>query len=1009
MAVDLGDAGKQMKIATLADARVEDGGKRVTMRRSGYTPRADFQLEAATQGERPPLTVARFAAGGESADYVMARYTPDVDWKKAKQQRADVVVVVDTSAAGDESARQLKTATAEAILRALSEDDRFALVALDVRPAVLHPKDGLAPASDKEIAKALEALADHSTGGATDLASLFDVALGRLHGADQPAVVYVGDGIATSGEMSGEQLVERLRRALGTSRARLFTVGVGTDASYSLLAELARAGGGQSLVVDQAEETTARALELAAAIKMPTITDLEIDLGAGLDEPFVSASGKVSRGSEVVVLARTHHDLPRSVKVRGRLGGEKFEREYETKRDPSVLAAFVPRLWASEYVRRLLGAAQGPDAERGRIVALGIEYGLMTPFTSILALESEAAYSRMGIPRRRSKLRGVELGALEPAVERRMIARFAGVPATSLPLGCSKLEAMRDDESSAAPPQTKGKSQAIAAVPEAPQEGYAATPTATATAPTAQAPASDPAAMADEEAKDTDDVVPRAAKAAGGGRGPMPLLGGAKAVARRYRPAPKKRPAQLSDKEDDGAPGELDAEQRQKIEQANIDTTVKVSTCSDAAARPLAQRVLLWAKRLKTTRSPQELLERYDTARQACELTDWRAERTFLDLMQRHIDSEGGATLVLEHFSSRPEVKKHLAKLILRRAVDPRLVGAVEKTLFGSAVDWNKLDRELSEIGDVDARIAKVREAIAKAPEDPNGGMRLVKLLVEAGKKDEAVALGRRLRDQGILTPNIARQVGDVLARAGHAEEAVRTYSEIVEFDPESTESRRLLGDIYLGHRWYEPAYRQYKTITETDADDALGWLRLAAAAAGSGRVDEALRLERRVAGAQGTPGPNDPRRWARLWSAARLARLIANPPKSGAGQPPVDPARRSASIKRELKELGLFSGPGHLVLLTWEELGQDLVLVSRVDDKDVGLGESTDAAKAGLSALLMTPADANQASFMARLRSVRADHSVQLTRQDVVWDGKDFKVVVEPVKLPARATEVPL
>ena len=180
LSVDLGDAGRNMKIATLADARIEQGGKLVTMRRSGYTPRADFQLEAKLSDKPPPLRLARFKAGGDSADYVLARYTPDVDFSKQKQPRGDVVVVVDTSAAGDEASRQLKASTAEAILRALSDDDRFALVALDVKATVLHPAKGLAPASDQEISKALEALADHSSGGATDLSSLFERLAGQV-------------------------------------------------------------------------------------------------------------------------------------------------------------------------------------------------------------------------------------------------------------------------------------------------------------------------------------------------------------------------------------------------------------------------------------------------------------------------------------------------------------------------------------------------------------------------------------------------------------------------------------------------------------------------------------------------------------------------------------------------------------------------------------------------------------------------------------------------------------
>jgi Ca-activated chloride channel homolog len=1006
LSVNLGEGGNKMKIATLADARVENDGKLVTMRRSGYTPRADFQLEAGLSDERPHLSVSRFAAGGESADYVMVRYTPDIDWKKLKEQHGEVVVVVDTSAAGDETARQLKTATAEAILRALSDDDRFALIALDVRPTVLHPKDGMASASEAEIAKALEALADHPSGGATDLSSLFDVSLARLHSAAQPAVVYVGDGIATSGDLTGEQLVEQLRRAMGTSRARFFSVAVGTDAAFPLLAELARAGGGTSLRVDEADQTTARALELTAAIKTPTMTDLEIDLGAGLDEPFSSASGKVSKGQEVVVLARTHHDLPKRVKVKGRIGGEAFEKEYETQRDKSVLNAFVPRLWASEYVRRLLGGAQGPDAERGRIVALGLEYGLMTPFTSVLALESETAYRQMGIPRKKNKLRGEELGALDPDTEMRIGERLAAVPPPAvLPFACSKLDPMgsRSDEAPASqspqpvsagatPPRTE---TATDPSPHEEQNG----PAATATAPTSPAP---------PPADPLDRAAAKEATAAAEPEVKAPAIAPAKPLARpRPAGAGVVGGGQFNQRGRVDALGKIvekaDENAKNEIAQAPAGgwQQVVVRTCSDGAARPLAQRALLWQKRIKTAASPTDLISRYDAAVSACELADWRAERTFLELMQKKVDSQASATLVLSRFGARPDVQKFLAKLILRRSVDQGIVNAIERSLFGSGVDWAKIDLELSEIEDLQKRIDRLREVIAKAPDDPNGGMRLIKLLIVAGKKDEAVSLGRRLRDQGFLTPNIARGIGDVLARAGLADEAVRTYSEIVEFDPDGVASRSLLGDIYLAHAWYEPAYRQYRTITEQSKDDPLAWLRLGAAAAGAGRIDEALRLERKIANAQGTPGPSDPRRWARLLSSARLARLIDGSGKPGAPKP--------ESVKRELKELQLFSGPGSLMVITWEDLNVNLAVATRADGKDAALGESTDGAKVGLAAVLLSNTDAERASFVARLRSNKEDHDVAFVRHDIVWNGKEFRVTVKKEKLASGQTETAL
>ncbi len=1017
LTVDLGEAGTKMKIATLADARIEKGGRLVTMRRSGYTPRADFQLEAKLDDQRPSVTVARFESGGDSADYVLVRYTPDLDWKDATPQRGEVVVVVDTSAAGDEASRQLKTATAEAVLRALSDEDRFALVALDERPTVLHPAKGLAAASDQEISKALEALADHAAGGATDLASMFDVSLQRLHGAEQPAVVYVGDGVATSGELIPEQLTERLRRALASSRARLFTVGVGPEADHALLTQLARAGGGASFRVDESEQTTARALTLAAALKTPTITDLELDLGAGLDEPFITATGKVSRGSEVLVLARTHHDIPRQITVKGRVGGTPLERKYDVVKEKGLLAEFVPRLWAAEYVRRLLGAGEGPEAERGRIVALGLEYALLTPFTSVLALESEVAYSQMGIQRRHSRLRGKKLTSLDPTTERRLAARHAAPRAPLTVFGCSLDSKSEPTPAAQAESERQGGtgtrakgeegSMGVADQAPAPAEVEADEAKANAVAaPTtvAQAPI------------DNEEEAPAAARPpAPAGRPALRLreefMAGGSAQTRGHGPLSGAATGRTAKSADGTERAKLVAEleRARDAKRPAPPALVVVQTCSDVAKRPLAQRALIWGKRLRTSRSAMDLLERYDAARRACELDDWRSERAFLQVMQRRVETEGGARLVLRHFAARPEVQKYVAKLILRRAVDQRVVAAVEEILFGTAVRWNEVDLQLSEIADVEKRLEKLREAIARAPEDPNGGIRLVRLLVEAERKAEALALGRRMRDQGLLTPHLARQLGDVLARVGEDAEAVRTYSEIVEFDPGSVESRRLLGDIYLGHGWYAPAYRQYKTMTEAAPNDALGWLRLAAAAGGTGRVDEALRLERRVASAQGHPGPQDPRQWARLLSAARLARLLAKPPATPAGQPPVDPKRRAAGVKRKLKELQLFSGPGALVLLTWEDLGADLLLVSRLDGRDTAMGAQTDAASVGLSAALLAIPDAQRASFHARLRSVPGDRGVSWSRQDIVWDGKDFKVTVKTGDLPAGADEASL
>jgi len=950
LTVDVGKAGRSMDLSTLEDARIENGGEKVTMRRSGFTPQADFLLEARLHDLPPPVRVARFAAGAESADFIMLRYVPDLEFAAAPKQSGAVVVVVDTSAGSDDSTRQLEVAAAEAILRSLADDDRFALMALDVRPEVLYPATGLAPASEAEVGKARELLAAHPPGGATDLGALFDVALARLHGAEQPAVIYIGDGIATSGEIGGQRLQEILRRSLATSRARLFTVAVGGEANYGFLDALAHAGGGRSLRVGSAEEAGSRALELVAALKTPTVTDFELDAGAGLDEVFTSADGKVSWGGELMLLARSHHELPSTVKVKGRLGGQTFEKSYSVSEEKESVAALVPRFWAAASMNKILGEAGGADEQRGTLVKLGLDYGLMTPFTSFLALESEQAYAAQGITRKQQP------GSARLAEKR---PEPADEEATSKKHeGREGLHALRGPKSN---------------------EGIRAA------AESAAAPAPVPTAAMAEGSRASDTFIKRLKRAGVSPAMPTQTATGeavALGLLSLRRDAPKAAP------EPSRAPTTIAA--------------VIPSACSDTSERPLFERALLWDKRLRTATAAGELADRYRAAMAACELSDWRAEALFLRLLAGHIDNEAALAEVFDFLAPRPEARFYLARVLLRRNAGDALAAAIEQRLFGTRVAWDKVDLELSSVVNLEARVARLKDYIARAPDDPAGGMRLVKLLARAGKTDEALLFSRRLKSAGLLTPRLVLALGDLQANAGQTDDAIRTYSEIVEFDPRNLAARQLLGDVFLAHGWYDLAYAQYQTLVEMSPDNLIAQLRLATAAGGAGRTDEALRIVRKVARAPGSPGPHDPRLYARLGAASLMARLLAEPPKD------VDARRLAESMNRDLAELQLFQGPGTLVILSWQDLSAELILTTRAGGKGESMvGDATDAAAVGLSSLLV-PAG-KRLSTQAHLRSAPAARPLPLAVLTIEHDGRTFKASLKRVDLAAGQSDLDL
>ena len=257
------------------------------------------------------------------------------------------------------------------------------------------------------------------------------------------------------------------------------------------------------------------------------------------------------------------------------------------------------------------------------------------------------------------------------------------------------------------------------------------------------------------------------------------------------------------------------------------------------------------------------------------------------------------------------------------------------------------------------------------------------------------------MRDRGFLTPTLAQLLGDLLSESGARDEALRTYSEVIEFDPDSALSRRVLGDVYLRQGWFKEAYRQYKTLTELEPKDATNWLRLAHAAAGSGRIDEALRIEKDIATGEGSPGPNDPRYWARLWSATRLSHLLNEPTSTQSL------ATREA-IGRKLKELQLFSGASTLQFLVWADIDARIALVAADETKGILLGEKTDAGVTGLYAVLAPTETANQNHWAVRwVADPPMGRSVKFQFITLVWDGKKFEVKIQPGELKADVKQL--
>jgi Ca-activated chloride channel homolog len=967
--VILGDAGKDYEVSSIEDARIEDDSSMVSVRRSGFTPRSDFLLELKPTKPVEPLRAYRFASGFKEADYVMLRYAPEVAWDKLPEVPGDVVLVVDTSAGGGEAERQIRNGVAEAVLRALSKGDRFAVVSADLAPRVIYPDQGLASADEKNVSAAMERLAAVSAAGATDLGEMFNVALELVHDAEQPAVAYIGDGRPTVGETTAVELSERLRRSLGDSRARLFTIAVGSDANYPLLERAALIGGGRAFRIDTPEQTVQEALRFAGAVKTPTITDLSIGAGAGLDQVFSTAAGKVSEGDEVVILARTHHQLPEKIDIKGRLGGKAFEKSYATEVAHGEEYGFVPFLWARLYLERLMG--EGADENRGDILSLGLQYALMTPFTSFIVLESDAAYAAQGIQRRPRHVlwSGFDLDAPE-------FGEGGG--------GAYKTDADRNLEKESAP-----KTEAVTTVAEPSAEYWR--DEAAAAPPVLAQPAPAPPA---EERTTYDD-----SGSYGGLSGGSAAVGSAAAGAKASRAVDKRKAPKDS-------LGDLEQQQPDLLSlvrpQAPIPSGRALyveGVCSDASRRPLAERRVLWQQRLAMATSPQAWAAVYVEAGSQCEIPRWQQRKELLALIERRAITPDDVRALLAQFAGDAQIQGFLRQRITRRALNPEVT---MRYLSGDGVDWYLVGRGLAALKTPEDRLAKLREIVAKAPEDPAGQALLIETLLECDKIEEARAIASRLRRDELAGPLVLGTLCDLQAELGQEGEAKRTCSELVEFNAADPSARERLGDLFLRHGWYEAAYRQYRSLAAMRPDDAGAQLRLAAAAAGMGRVDEALRLQRKVASGDGEPGQGDPRRWARLQSAVRLARMILEAQAKG-------DAEQVDALERTLKLAYEFDAPMNLVILSWEDFDARLALQAKRGDAEFAVSDRTDAPDAGIAMIDLGRAKPAGVTMNVVLGTTPLRRAVPFTLTSISWDGEKFTFGERAGKIEPKTGKISL
>jgi predicted Zn-dependent protease len=373
-----------------------------------YTPTRDFEVVFELDGQKPDVVAIPHRRGDDG--YLLLQIMPpggEGDFQREvlpDGEPLNLVLLCDTSASMDSEKRKQQAEFVAAVLASLTEKDHFNLVAADVGTAWAFPES--VPATADNAGKAEAFLADRLSLGWTNLERAFDDVLKKSPAGAN--VVYIGDGIVSAGETAPSSFVKRLGRLIGEkdgdSKRTFHAVTVGNIHEAIVLKGIATVAGGSVRSVSGEQSPQQIALELLNELAQPALKDLQLEFrGVKVAGVYPERLPNVAAGTQQILVGRylpTGADEQGKVIVTGMKGKEKVKYEATISfKDAEEGNSFIPRLWARSHLDQLLSQGQS-QATRDEIIALSEEFHIITPYTSLLVLESDADRERFGVKRR---------------------------------------------------------------------------------------------------------------------------------------------------------------------------------------------------------------------------------------------------------------------------------------------------------------------------------------------------------------------------------------------------------------------------------------------------------------------------------------------------------------------------------------------------------------------------------------------------------------------------------
>jgi len=358
----------------------------ITMASSPEAGTKDFVLRYQLAGKAIQSGLLLYPPKGDEDGYFLAMVQPPMTVTKRQMPNREYVFVLDVS--GSMHGFPLDTAkkVMEGLFEGLRPKDRFNIVFFSGGSAVLSKESLLATSANKDAARAM--LSTMRGGGGTQLLNALNTAF-ALPTADDYSRSFV---VVTDGYVSVEpQAFELIRKNL--DKANLFAFGIGSSVNRHLVEGMARVGQGEPFFVMNGDDAAEKAAKFKTYIEAPALTRVKVRFnGFNAYDVEPEATPDLFAARPVVVYGKYRGNARGKIVVSGLTGAGPWTQTLDVAdAKPASENLALRYLWARARVAALgdLNNLRRDDARVKEITDIGLKYGLMTAYTSFIAVDEK--------------------------------------------------------------------------------------------------------------------------------------------------------------------------------------------------------------------------------------------------------------------------------------------------------------------------------------------------------------------------------------------------------------------------------------------------------------------------------------------------------------------------------------------------------------------------------------------------------------------------------------------